>query len=72
MSAPAHTAAGETGYDQVLSFTIPDRNARGRVFVPMPFRLVDYWSMTNQADLSAYRAGSAERGADAGASAAAG
>lgn len=31
MSAPAHIAAGETGYDQVLSFTIPDRNARGRV-----------------------------------------
>lgn len=31
MSAPEHIAAGETGYDQVLSFTIPDRNARGRV-----------------------------------------
>lgn len=31
MSAPEHIVAGETGYDQVLSFTIPDRNARGRV-----------------------------------------
>ena len=31
MSAPAHIAAGETGYDQVLTFTIPERNARGRV-----------------------------------------
>jgi 4-hydroxyacetophenone monooxygenase len=45
------------------------RNARGRVFVPMPFRLVDYWSMTNRADLSAYRLGTAGRGADAAASA---
>ena len=24
------------------------RNARGRVFVPMPWRLVDYWSMTRE------------------------
>lgn len=31
MSAPAHTADGETGYDRVLSFTIPSRNGRGRV-----------------------------------------
>lgn len=31
MSAPEHIAAGETGYDRVLRFTIPSRNARGRV-----------------------------------------
>ncbi|MDP3906356.1 Hsp33 family molecular chaperone HslO [Novosphingobium sp.] len=31
MSAPAHTTAGETGFDRVLSFTIAERNARGRV-----------------------------------------
>ena len=31
MSAPEHIASGETGYDQVLGFTIPSRNARGRV-----------------------------------------
>ncbi|HEX4848516.1 MAG TPA: Hsp33 family molecular chaperone HslO, partial [Novosphingobium sp.] len=30
MSAPEHIAAGETGYDRVLAFTIPERNARGR------------------------------------------
>lgn len=27
---PQHIAAGETGYDRVLRFTIPERNARGR------------------------------------------
>lgn len=31
MSAPQHIAEGETGYDRVLSFTIPSRDARGRV-----------------------------------------
>ena len=31
MTAPEHIAEGETGYDRVLSFTIPARNARGRV-----------------------------------------
>lgn len=31
MSAPEHISDGETGYDRVLSFTIPDRNGRGRV-----------------------------------------
>lgn len=31
MSAPQHIADGETGYDRVLSFTIPSRNGRGRV-----------------------------------------
>lgn len=31
MSAPQHIEAGETGYDQVMSFTIPPRDARGRV-----------------------------------------
>jgi len=30
VSAPEHIAAGETGYDRVLSFTIPERDARGR------------------------------------------
>lgn len=30
MSAPEHIAAGETGYDTVLGFTVPARNARGR------------------------------------------
>lgn len=30
MSASAHLAADETGYDRVLTFTIPSRNARGR------------------------------------------
>lgn len=30
MSAPEHIAAGETGYDRVLAFTIPSRDARGR------------------------------------------
>jgi 4-hydroxyacetophenone monooxygenase len=31
------------------------RNENGRVFGPMPWRLVDYWSMTHDADLSCYR-----------------
>ena len=31
MSAPQHIAEGETGYDRVLGFTIPSRDARGRV-----------------------------------------
>lgn len=31
MSAPEHIAAGETGYDRVLGFTLPARNARGRL-----------------------------------------
>lgn len=31
MSAPEDIAPGETGYDQVLGFTIPQRNGRGRV-----------------------------------------
>lgn len=30
MSAPEHIEAGETGYDRVLGFTLPLRNARGR------------------------------------------
>ncbi|MGH6786111.1 MAG: Hsp33 family molecular chaperone HslO [Novosphingobium sp.] len=30
MSLPEHIAAGETGYDRALRFTIPDRHARGR------------------------------------------
>lgn len=31
MSAPAHSASGETGYDRVLDVTIPSRDARGRI-----------------------------------------
>lgn len=31
MSAPEHIQPGETGYDQILRFSIPERNARGRV-----------------------------------------
>lgn len=31
MSAPEHILSGETGYDRVLGFTIPSRDARGRV-----------------------------------------
>jgi len=31
VSAPAPIAEGQTGFDRVLSFTIPERNARGRV-----------------------------------------
>lgn len=31
MSLPEHIAVGETGYDQVLRFSIPGRNARGRI-----------------------------------------
>jgi len=30
VSAPQHIEAGETGYDRVLGFTIPSRDARGR------------------------------------------
>jgi molecular chaperone Hsp33 len=30
VSLPEHITAGETGYDRVLRFSIPDRNARGR------------------------------------------
>jgi len=31
VSAPEHIAAGETGYDRVLGFTLPARHARGRL-----------------------------------------
>ena len=31
------------------------RNAQGRVFSPMPWRLVDYWQMTRLPDLQPYR-----------------
>ena len=30
------------------------RNARGRVVTVMPWRLVDYWKMTHEADLDNY------------------
>jgi 4-hydroxyacetophenone monooxygenase len=32
------------------------RNAAGRVFVPMPWRLVDYWTMTREPDLAEFDA----------------
>lgn len=31
------------------------RNARGRVVATTPWRMVDYWAMTHDADLSKYR-----------------
>jgi 4-hydroxyacetophenone monooxygenase len=31
------------------------RNAKGRVFAPMPWRLVDYWTMTQQPRMDDYR-----------------
>jgi 4-hydroxyacetophenone monooxygenase len=33
------------------------RNRAGRVFIPMPFRLVDYWGMTTEPRLDEYRTG---------------
>lgn len=33
------------------------RNRRGRVFIPMPFRLVDYWTMTHAPNLDDYHVG---------------
>ena len=30
------------------------KNSQGRIFSPMPWRFVDYWSMTHDADLSDY------------------
>jgi 4-hydroxyacetophenone monooxygenase len=35
------------------------RNRRGRVFIPMPFRLVDYWTMTHAPNLDDYHVGPA-------------
>jgi 4-hydroxyacetophenone monooxygenase len=32
------------------------RNDAGRVFVPMPWRLVDYWTMTREPDLAEFDA----------------
>ncbi len=37
------------------------RNARGRVVTVMPWRLVDYWQMTHEADLSNYHVESRTR-----------
>ena len=37
------------------------RNDRGRVFSPMPWRLVDYWQMTHEPDFSEYRLTRASR-----------
>jgi len=31
------------------------RNSQGRVFSAMPWRFVDYWTMTHDPDLSQYR-----------------
>jgi 4-hydroxyacetophenone monooxygenase len=44
------------------------RNRHGRVFGPMPFRLVDYWTMTREADLDNYHVRSIGPGAAAGSS----
>lgn len=41
------------------------RNDRGRVFSPMPWRLVDFWRMTHDPDLSEYEMGTVERAAAA-------
>ena len=30
------------------------RNAKGRVFAPMPWRIVDYWKMTREPQLNDY------------------
>ena len=35
------------------------RNAAGRVFSPMPWRLVDYWALTRTPDLAHFRLGAA-------------
>jgi len=37
------------------------KNAKGRVFAPMPWRLVDYWSLTRQPTLSDYHITRRER-----------
>ena len=37
------------------------RNRKGRVFAPMPFRLVDYWTMTREPKLGDYQLGSPTR-----------
>ncbi len=44
------------------------RNRHGRVFGPMPFRLVDYWTMTREADLDNYHVRSIGPDAAAGSS----
>ena len=40
------------------------RNRRGRVFGPMPFRLVDYWMMTRDPDLANYEVSAAGAAAE--------
>ncbi|MBY4277437.1 NAD(P)/FAD-dependent oxidoreductase [Rhodococcus fascians] len=42
------------------------RNSKGRVFSPLPWRLVDYWSMTHDADLSDFDTHHATTSAHAG------
>jgi 4-hydroxyacetophenone monooxygenase len=37
------------------------RNAAGRVFVPMPWRLVDYWTMTREPVLEEFDVAAARR-----------
>ena len=41
------------------------RNAQGRVFSPMPWRLVDYWQMTRLPDLQPYRSTRLQAATDA-------
>ena len=55
----AYVDSVDTEHEQMI-WTHPGmstyyRNARGRVVSVMPWRLVDYWSMTHELDRSAYR-----------------
>ncbi len=60
--APVHDAYNERvdAEHAELVWTHPGmrnwyRNAQGRVFAVMPWRLVDYWQMTHEPDLSEFR-----------------
>ena len=48
----------DTAHQQMIwshpGMTTYYRNARGRVVTVMPWRLVDYWKMTHEADLDNY------------------
>ena len=54
-----HVAAVDAAHERMI-WTHPGmstyyRNARGRVVTVMPWTLVDYWAMTHDVDLEAYR-----------------
>ena len=60
--APVHDAYNERvdAEHAELVWTHPGmrnwyRNAQGRVFAVMPWRLVDYWQMTHEPDLSEFK-----------------